>query len=226
MTDPIISLKCISKSFIKGSIETKVLQKIDLNVISNDYLGISGPSGSGKSTLLNIICGIESPSSGELSGFHGFSKALSVEQKANWRLHHLGIVFQHFNLLPTLSIFENVALPLGVLGFNKKDQKEKVETALEQVGFADRMNHLPEELSGGEMQRAGIARAVVHTPKLLIADEPTGNLDRETSDIIMTLFDKLNKKGQTIVLVSHSQSVLNHCHTNCVLKDGYLIENA
>ena len=111
------------------------------------------------------------------------------------------------------------------LGLSKAEQKEKIDAALEQVGLGKRMHHLPEELSGGEMQRAGIARAVVHTPKLLIADEPTGNLDRETSDKIMTLFDELNKKGQTIVLVSHSQSVLSHCHTNCILKDGCLIQN-
>ena len=203
----VIQLRDIQKSYFMASQAIPVLKGIDLNINRNEYVALMGPSGSGKSTLMNILGCLDSPTSGmyNLNG-HDVSK-MTDDELAGIRNIEIGFVFQQFNLLPRLSAAENVALPLVYAGISKKDRIDRAMIALEKVGLADRSHHKSNELSGGQIQRVAIARALVNNPSILLADEPTGNLDSKTSVEVMELFGKIQSGGNTVVLVTHEEDI-------------------
>ena len=217
----IIKLSSLSKHYQMGSSEVKVLQNLDLSVESKEKVAIIGPSGSGKTTLLLILTGLETPSSGEIviSGESFVGK--DGDARADLRKEHIGIIFQSFHLIPSLTARENVALPLEIAGSpNGRAQAMKM---LDKVGLSDRHDHYPAQLSGGEQQRVAIARALVHSPKLIVADEPTGNLDEDTSEQIMQLLFDLNRdSGTTLLLVTHDNELAERCDRTLRLHDGSL----
>ncbi|HEU5053709.1 MAG TPA: ABC transporter ATP-binding protein [Hanamia sp.] len=221
---PIIELIDIKKSYFLGKQELKVLKGISLHVAKNEYVALMGPSGSGKSTLMNILGCLDSPTSGRyiLNG-EDVSK-MEDDGLADVRNKEIGFVFQQFNLLPRLTAAENVALPLIYNGTSKKLRTELALEMLERVGLADRSHHKPNELSGGQNQRVAIARALVNKPSIILADEPTGNLDSKTSIEIMNIFEKIQKEGNTVILVTHEEDIAEHAHRIIRLKDG-IIEN-
>ncbi|MGN6604823.1 MAG: ABC transporter ATP-binding protein [Ginsengibacter sp.] len=221
---PIIELIDIKKSYFLGKQELKVLKGISLHVAKNEYVALMGPSGSGKSTLMNILGCLDSPTSGRyiLNG-EDVSK-MEDDGLADVRNKEIGFVFQQFNLLPRLTAAENVALPLIYNGTSKKVRTEQALEMLERVGLADRSHHKPNELSGGQNQRVAIARALVNKPSIILADEPTGNLDSKTSIEIMNIFEKIQKEGNTVILVTHEEDIAEHAHRIIRLKDG-IIEN-
>ena len=198
------------------------LQKVDLDIYKNEYVALMGPSGSGKSTLMNLIGCLDSPTSGNyfLNG-NDVSKMVDAEL-AEVRNKEIGFVFQTFNLLPRLSAHENVALPLVYAGLGKSERLEKAAHVLAQVGLADRMHHKPNELSGGQRQRVAVARALVNDPSIILADEPTGNLDSKTSREIIGLFEEIHDAGNTIILVTHEPDIAEFAHRVVRLKDGYV----
>ncbi len=200
----------------------KALQNVDLDIYKNEYVALMGASGSGKSTLMNLIGCLDTPTSGEyfLNG-NDVSKMVDAEL-AEVRNKEIGFVFQTFNLLPRLSAQENVALPLVYAGLNKTERLEKAAHVLEQVGLLDRMDHKPNELSGGQRQRVAVARALVNDPTIILADEPTGNLDSKTSHEIIGLFEEIHSAGNTIVLVTHEPDIAEFAHRVVRLKDGYV----
>ncbi len=216
----IIHLEDIRKSYFMGKNELPVLKGISLDIKHNEYVALMGPSGSGKSTLMNIIGCLDSPSSGKyiLSGRD--VSGMEDNALADVRNQEIGFVFQQFNLLPRLTALENVALPLIYAGMGKKQRKEKAMYVLEQVNLTDRSHHKPNELSGGQCQRVAIARALVNDPSIILADEPTGNLDSTTSYEIMEIFDKIYSGGNTIVLVTHETDIANHARRMVRLRDG------
>lgn len=220
----IIHLEGILKSYFMGKMELPVLKGISLDILRNEYVALMGPSGSGKSTLMNIIGCLDSPTGGSyiLNG-KGVSK-MQDNDLAEVRNKEIGFVFQQFNLLPRLTALENVALPLVYSGIGKKQRDEKALHVLDLVNLSDRSHHKPNELSGGQCQRVAIARALVNNPSLILADEPTGNLDTKTSYEIMEIFDKIHADGNTIVLVTHEEDIANHAHRIVRLRDG-LIES-
>ncbi len=200
----IIQVKNLSKSYWRNSLEIPVLHDLSLEVQDGEFLALMGPSGSGKTTLLNMIAGIDRPSKGELSVAGTDISKLNESALAKWRSSHVGFVFQFYNLIPVLTAFENVELPLLLTKLSKSERKKHVETALSIVGLGDRMSHYPKQLSGGQEQRVAIARAIVTDPVLLVADEPTGDLDKNSAQEILTLMDRLNKEfKKTIVMVTH-----------------------
>jgi len=209
-----------------GDNEVKALQSASLNIYKNEYVALMGPSGSGKSTLMNLLGCLDTPSSGDyvLNG----SKVASMgdEELAVVRNKEIGFVFQTFNLLPRLSALENVALPLVYAGISKNVRLRKAEEMLAAVGLKDRMDHKPNELSGGQRQRVAVARALVNDPSIILADEPTGNLDSKTSYEIMQLFEEIHKKGNTIILVTHEPDIAAHAHRIVKLKDGFIESDA
>jgi putative ABC transport system ATP-binding protein len=216
----IIKLRDISKIYEIGQIKVRALNGVDLDISEGEYVSIMGPSGSGKSTLMNIIGCLDTPTSGEYD-LAGESVAMMTDNElADIRNRRIGFVFQTFNLLPRATAFHNVELPLIYAGVNKLNRVEKVELALERVGLADRMHHKPNELSGGQRQRVAVARALVNDPSLLLADEPTGNLDSRTSYEIMELFGSLHDAGNTIVLVTHEEDIAAYSHRVVRLLDG------
>lgn len=221
---PIIHLDNIRKSYIMGKMELPVLKGISLDISKNEYVALMGPSGSGKSTLMNIIGCLDTPTGGKyiLNG-HDVSKMVD-NALAEIRNKEIGFVFQQFNLLPRLSALENVALPLVYAGLTKKNRNEKAMQVLEMVSLTDRSHHRPNELSGGQCQRVAIARALVNNPSIILADEPTGNLDTSTSNEIMEIFGKINAAGNTIVLVTHESDIANHANRIVRLRDG-LVES-
>ncbi len=200
----IIEVQNVSKSYTRDKFQIPVLNNINFNVDEGDFLALMGPSGSGKTTLLNLIAGIDKPTNGNIMvGGTEISK-LSESALAKWRSHSIGFVFQFYNLIPVLTAFENVELPLLLTSLSKSERKQHVETALSIVGLNDRMSHYPKQLSGGQEQRVAIARALVTDPLLVIADEPTGDLDKNSADEILTLLERLNKEfKKTIVMVTH-----------------------
>lgn len=221
----VIELNKIRKSFKMGREWLEVLKGIDLKVFRNEYVALMGPSGSGKSTLMNILGCLDTPTSGEyfLNGKN--VSRLDDDQLAAIRNKEIGFIFQTFNLMPRLTALENVALPLIYAGISKEERTRRAQEMLELVGLADRMNHKPNELSGGQRQRVAIARSLVNNPSILLADEPTGNLDSKTSYEIMELFDDIHLQGNTIILVTHEEDIAEHAKRIIKLKDGVILED-
>lgn len=205
-----------------GAEKIEALRNISLSICKNEYVALMGPSGSGKSTLMNLIGCLDSPTSGEyyLNGVNVSS--MGDAELAEVRNKEIGFVFQTFNLLPRMSSLENVALPLLYAGLSKKDRLEKAEKALRSVGLGDRMTHKPNELSGGQRQRVAVARALVNNPAIILADEPTGNLDTKTSVEIMALFELIREQGNTVILVTHETDIAAHAHRIVRLRDGMI----
>jgi len=200
----LITVQNVSKSYWRDKIEIPVLNNISINVEQGEFLALMGPSGSGKTTLLNLIAGIDKPSNGNIIVNGTDISSLGESALAKWRANNVGFIFQFYNLIPVLSAFENVELPLLLTKLSKAQRKKQVETALTLVGLGDRMHHSPKQLSGGQEQRVAIARAIVTDPVLLVADEPTGDLDRHSAEEILTLMERLNKEFQkTIIKVTH-----------------------
>ncbi|HZI75779.1 MAG TPA: ABC transporter ATP-binding protein [Gemmatimonadales bacterium] len=218
--DAVIVTRNLQRDYDMGGEIVRALRGVDLTIRKNEFVAVMGPSGSGKSTLMNLIGCLDSPTSGEywLNG-HRVSE-LEDDELARIRNKEIGFVFQTFNLLPRATSLHNVELPLVYAGVGGKERRELASQALTKVGLADRMNHRPNELSGGQRQRVAIARALVNSPSILLADEPTGNLDSATSEEIMSLFESLHGTGQTIVLVTHEQDIAQHAFRQVHLKDG------
>ncbi len=217
---PLIETRDLWKTYVMGSEEIHALRGVSIEIARGEYVAIMGPSGSGKSTLMNMIGCLDTPTGGEywLNG-HRVSE-LGDDALARIRNKEIGFVFQTFNLLPRASSLHNVELPLVYAGVGAKERRQRAATALEKVGLGDRMDHRPNELSGGQRQRVAIARALVNEPSILLADEPTGNLDSATSTEIMALFDELHRSGQTIVLVTHEHDIAEHARRQVHLRDG------
>lgn len=220
MSSEVINIKDIKKIYKVGNQEVRALDGVDLHIGRNEYVAIMGPSGSGKSTMMNILGCLDSPSSGQyiLNGTDVSSMADS--QLAEVRNKEIGFIFQSFNLLPRYSALENVALPLIYSGDTRTERERRAEEALESVDLTDRMHHKPNELSGGQRQRVAVARALVNNPSMILADEPTGNLDTKTSVDIMKLFAKIHNKGNTIIVVTHEEDIARHAHRIIRLRDG------
>lgn len=221
-----ITCKSISKSYTKGTSVVTPLENLDLEVGRGEFLALMGPSGSGKTTLLNLISGIDSPTSGSLVIDGENIASFSRKQLTAWRARKVGYIFQLYHLIPVLSAFENVELPLLITSLSKAERKQKAEEALEIVGLKDRSHHTPSELSGGQEQRVAIARALVADPALLVADEPTGDLDRESATMILELLQKLSReRGKTIVMVTHDARAAAAADRTLHLEKGKLLEN-
>ena len=220
----IISTKDISKKYIMGSEVIMALQSISIEINQGEYVAFMGPSGSGKSTLMNIIGCLDTPTNGTYILNDNDVSDLTENELAEIRNKEIGFVFQTFNLLPRASALENVALPLVYAGYGSADREEKAMSALANVGLEDRAGHKPNELSGGQRQRVAIARALVNDPSIILADEPTGNLDSKTSYDIMDLFQELHDKGNTIIMVTHEEDIAEYSHRIIRLRDG-LIES-
>ncbi len=226
MTTPFIRCRQLSRTYTRGEEKIKPLDQLDLDIDRGKFIALMGPSGSGKTTLLNMLAGIDSPTSGELHVGDTPVHALSRGRLATWRADHVGYIFQLYNLVPVLTAYENVELPLLLQPLSRQMRHERVAAALEAVGIADRHKHYPRQLSGGQEQRVAIARAIVTEPDLLLCDEPTGDLDRETATSIMDLLKKLNQEeGRTIVMVTHDPATTKWADTVLHLEKGRLLEN-
>ena len=227
MSESMIQCRGVSKSYHKGSTVVTPLEALDLDVPKGEFLALMGPSGSGKTTLLNLLSGIDSPTSGSLVIAGIDISKLSRRDLTKWRANHVGYIFQLYHLVPVLTAFENVELPLLLSPISKKERHARVETALSLVGLSDRMHHTPSELSGGQEQRVAIARAVVADPPLLVADEPTGDLDRESAIRILDLIRQLARDhGKTIVMVTHDAKAAAAADRTLHLEKGQLLENS
>jgi putative ABC transport system ATP-binding protein len=224
MNAEVIRTRALTKDYRLGAETVHALRGIDLLVARNEYIAIMGPSGSGKSTLMNLIGCLDTPSRGEYWLNGQPVSGLGDDALARIRNREIGFVFQTFKLLPRASALHNVELPLVYAGVPRGERRERAAAMLDRVGLDDRMAHKPSELSGGQRQRVAIARALINEPAILLADEPTGNLDSRTGEDIMALFDELHDAGQTIVLVTHEHDIANHAHRSVVLRDG-LIES-
>ena len=223
MPDPIVQIRGLSKAYRRDSMEIPVLRDITLEVPEGEFLGLMGPSGSGKTTLLNLIAGIDRPDSGTVTVAGTDVTKLSESQLARWRASHIGFVFQFYNLIPVLTAFENVELPLLLTPLSKGERRKHVETALTLVGLADRIHHYPRQLSGGQEQRVAIARAIATDPTILVADEPTGDLDRKSAEEVLTLLERLNREfKKTIVMVTHDPHAAERAHLVRHLDKGEL----
>jgi len=221
----LISLKNICKYYSMGDQTVKALDQIDLSIEKNEYIAFIGSSGSGKSTMMNILGCLDKPTSGNFFLNNKNVSHLTQDQLADIRNKEIGFIFQSFNLLPRASALHNVMLPLVYKGVALKKRKELAIKSLEKVNLADRMDHIPSQLSGGQRQRVAIARALVTEPSILLADEPTGNLDTHTTQEIMKLFDQLQDEGQTIIMVTHEDEIAKHCHRVVRLSDGKIVED-
>jgi putative ABC transport system ATP-binding protein len=219
--EALVRLRDVEKTFRRGSEEVHVLSKLDLDIPRGEFLALMGPSGSGKSTLLNLIAGLDRPTRGTIDVDGQRIDAMGSGDLARWRARHVGLVFQFYNLLPVLSAARNVELPLLLTSLSKKERASHVETALGIVNLAHRAKHSPRTLSGGEQQRVGIARAIVTDPSIILADEPTGDLDRKTGDGILDLLEALNREhGKTIVMVTHDPHAAKRAARTLYLLDG------
>ncbi|MCU0897705.1 MAG: ABC transporter ATP-binding protein [Burkholderiales bacterium] len=223
---PLVRVSHVSKSYRRGEQIVPVLTDITLDIASGAFLGLMGPSGSGKSTLLNLVAGIDKPDSGSIEVAGVDIARLSESALADWRAANVGFIFQFYNLMPVLSALENVELPLLLTRLDRRERRERAETALALVGLADRMAHFPSELSGGQQQRVAIARAIITDPRILVADEPTGDLDRRSAEEILALMDRLNTDlGKTIVMVTHDRRAAERAHAIMHLEKGELFEH-
>ena len=216
----IIELSKIVKNYKVGTIIVRALRSISLNIDKNEYVAVMGPSGSGKSTLMNLIGCLDTPTSGKYILNNNDVSQLDDNQLADIRNNEIGFVFQTFNLLPRYTALENVMLPLIYAGFSKADRLERAKEVLESVSLTDRMAHKPNELSGGQRQRVAVARALVNHPSIILADEPTGNLDSKTSVDIMNLFDEIHELGNTIIVVTHEEEIASRARRVVKLRDG------
>jgi putative ABC transport system ATP-binding protein len=222
---PLVEIRNLTKYYQRGGQIIPVLIDIDLDVRLGDYLALMGPSGSGKSTLLNLIAGIDKPSGGTIKVGGVDIARLSDADLAAWRAAHVGFIFQFYNLMPVLTAFENIELPLLLAALSRRERRERVNVALALVALTDRADHYPGELSGGQQQRVAIARALITDPTLIVADEPTGDLDRTTGEEILGLLERLNRElGKTILLVTHDPKVAEKAHRIVHLEKGVLVD--
>ena len=223
----LIQVRGIDKTYQRGSEEIHVLQGLNLDVDAGDFVAFMGPSGSGKTTLLNLLGGLDLPSAGSITVAGDEITRLSSRQLSAWRARHVGFVFQLYNLIPVLTAFQNVELPLLLTRLSKTERRQHVEIALEVVGLADRMHHYPRQLSGGQEQRVGIARAIVADPTFLLCDEPTGDLDRKSADEILDLLGRLvQDHGKTVLMVTHDPLAAERAHAVIYLEKGVLVDAA
>jgi putative ABC transport system ATP-binding protein len=223
MTNPIIQIRGVSKSYRRDSMAIPVLRAITLDVPEGEFIALMGPSGSGKTTLLNLIAGIDRPNEGSVTVAGTDVARLGESDLAKWRARHIGFVFQFYNLLPVLTAYENVELPLLLAPLSKEDRRQHVQAALTLVGLADRLHHYPRQLSGGQEQRVAVARAIAPDPTIIVADEPTGDLDRQSADEVLTLLERLNREfRKTIVMVTHDPHAAERAHTIRHLDKGEL----
>ncbi len=218
----LIDIQNLVKDYLLGEIVVRALHGINLKIDTNEFVSIMGPSGSGKSTLMNILGCLDTPSDGLFLFDNIEISTLNDDELSKIRNKKIGFIFQTFNLLPKISALHNVELPLMYAGIEREERKEMSKAALERVGLADRMDHKPSELSGGQRQRVAIARALVNTPEIILADEPTGNLDSKTGDEIMEMFNELHHEGNTIILITHEREVAEHSERIIFLKDGLI----
>jgi putative ABC transport system ATP-binding protein len=223
---PIVAIRHLTKAYRRGAQIVPVLNDITFDIPHGEFVALMGPSGSGKSTLLNLIAGIDKPDSGTLEVGGINVGALSEAALADWRSHNVGFIFQFYNLMPVLNAFENVELPLLLTGLGKAERRSHVEAALRMVGLTDRMEHYPSELSGGQQQRVAIARAIITDPTLLVADEPTGDLDRASADDVLSLMERMNSElGKTIIMVTHDPYAAGRARVIKHLEKGVLKED-
>ncbi|MEW6411537.1 MAG: ABC transporter ATP-binding protein [Candidatus Zixiibacteriota bacterium] len=223
MADVFVQIKNVYKSYWRDSLEIPVLKNINLDIPEAEFVALMGPSGSGKTTLLNLIAGIDRPSDGDVIVDGQSVTGLSEGQLARWRSRNIGFVFQFYNLMPVLTAFENVELPLLLTRLNRRERRRQVETALSTVGLSDRMDHYPNQLSGGQEQRVAIARAIVTDPTLILADEPTGDLDKKSAEDVMELLSRLNQEfKKTIIMVTHDPRAAEKAHIQRHLDKGEL----
>ena len=223
--DVLVAVRALSKYYTRGDQIIPVLVDINLDVGVADYIALMGPSGSGKTTLLNLIAGIDKPSSGEIRVAGVDIAQLSEGELAAWRAAHVGFIFQFYNLMPVLTAFQNVELPLQLTNLSRRERRERVDVALALVGLTDRQEHYPNELSGGQQQRVAIARALITDPTLIVADEPTGDLDRTTAEEILGLLERLNSElGKTIIMVTHDPKAAGHAGRLVHLEKGVLVD--
>src|ERR1700693_2490492 len=223
----LIQVRGVNKTYSRGGENIQVLQGLNLDVDKGDFVAFMGPSGSGKTTLLNLLGGLDVPTSGHISVDGDEITHMCASKLTQWRARHVGFIFQMYNLIPVLTAFQNVELPLLLTKLSKAQRKQHVETALSVVSLADRMNHYPRQLSGGQEQRVTIARAIVSDPTFLLCDEPTGDLDRKSADEVMALIDELvGKYNKTILMVTHDPVVAARAHTTLHLDKGVLVEGA
>ena len=227
MANALVEVRDLHKIFQRGGQRIDVLQGVNLDIPEGDFLALMGPSGSGKTTLLNLIGGLDTPSEGSIAVAGDRIDNLSGGKLSAWRARHIGFVFQMYNLLPVLTAARNVELPLLLTKLGKADRRKRVQVALSAVGLADRMHHFPRQLSGGQEQRVGIARAIVTDPTLLLCDEPTGDLDRKSGDEVLDLLQALNREqGKTIVMVTHDPHAAARAKRTLHLEKGVLVSEA
>ncbi len=222
MATAIIDIKGIIRNFSLGNETVKVLKGIDLIIEKGEYVALMGPSGSGKSTLMNLLGCLDTPTDGNYFLNGKDVSRMSDNQLAEIRNKEIGFVFQTFNLMPRTTALDNVALPMVYAGYSQSERKKRAEEVLTEVGLADRMDHEPNQLSGGQRQRVAVGRALVNKPSIILADEPTGNLDSKTSVEIMRLFDDIHAKGNTVILVTHEEDIAEHAHRIIRLRDGII----
>jgi len=220
MSNSIIKIKGLTREFTVGAELVRALKGVDVSINKNEYVAMMGPSGSGKSTLMNLLGCLDTPTAGSYSLNGTDVSLLKDDSLAEIRNHEIGFIFQTFNLLPRLTALENVALPLVYAGYNTEERNKKAAEVLEKVGLGDRMDHRPNQLSGGQRQRVAVARALVNNPSIILADEPTGNLDSKTSLDIMRLFEEIHEMGNTLIVVTHEEEVAAHAHRILRLRDG------
>ena len=221
----IVDIRHISKSYRRGNQVIPVLEDISLAIVAAEFLALMGPSGSGKSTLLNLIAGLDRADAGAITVGEVDITGLSETQLAAWRAAHVGFIFQFYNLIPVLTAFENVELPLVLTDLSRRERREHVQTVLRLVNLEDRLEHYPRQLSGGQQQRVAIARALVNDPALVLADEPTGNLATRQGEEIMALFQELNDAGITVVMVTHEADIGHHAKRTVVFRDGHVVDD-
>ncbi len=220
--DPVLELKDVWKTYEMGAEKVHALREFNLQIDPNDYMSIVGPSGSGKSTLLHMLGLLDVPTKGHVKIDGKDISRLSTDERAQIRGKKIGFVFQVFNLVSSLTALENVALPMMIQGISKEEREDKAAKVLGELGMGDRLEHLPMELSGGQRQRVAMSRALVNDPELILADEPTGNLDSKTGEEVVKIFDKLHKEGRTIVVVTHDQGIAKHADEQVYIVDGMI----